>query len=263
MKKDWVSHRNRSFHWTSYQILVLVLFTHSDKEFIINSIKDTTSLNSQANLVKAEVKHTKKFENLEVEESTGKVAVGYAICDQCKKHLPEANMELHLVHCARLMKQSQELSNEQSNQTKQTNQKAKKVKKNKPNIKKNPRNKDFDDIEDEDELLAKAMATAGNCAQEIDWNRTYEKNFTTLFQVYYQGACKTSVRVLGFTCATCSKHFCNTHKFPESHGCRASAMKQVAGRSQQIKQSQLKNKLKTKINDLESTRNTKSKSKKK
>ena len=151
-------------------------------------------------------------------------------------------MELHLVHCARLMKQAQEISNEQSNQAKQANQKTKKVKKNKPNIKKNPRNKDFDDIEDEDELLAKAMATAGNCAQ---------------------GACKTSVRVLGFTCATCSKHFCNTHKFPESHGCRASAMKQVAGRSQQIKQSQLKNKLKTKINDLESTRNTKSKSKKK
>ena len=208
----------------------------------VNPSKDKSPVESQPNLLKTEVKLTKKFENLEVEESTGKVAVGYAICNQCKKHLPEANMELHLVHCARLMKQAQEISNEQSNQAKQANQKTKKVKKNKPNIKKNPRNKDFDDIEDEDELLAKAMATAGNCAQ---------------------GACKTSVRVLGFTCATCSKHFCNTHKFPESHGCRASAMKQVAGRSQQIKQSQLKNKLKTKINDLESTRNTKSKSKKK
>ena len=133
-----------------------------------NPFKESNNAETQTNFAKAEIKHTKKFENLEVEENSGKVAVGYAICDQCKKYLPEANMELHLVHCARLMKQAQELSNEQSNQAKQANQKTKKVKKNKPNVKKNPRNKDFDDIEDEDELLAKAMATAGNCAQELD-----------------------------------------------------------------------------------------------
>ena len=74
-----------------------------------NPLKETNRVENHTNFAKAEIKHTKKFENLEVEENSGKVAVGYAICDQCKKHLPEANMELHLVHCARLMKQAQEL----------------------------------------------------------------------------------------------------------------------------------------------------------
>ena len=87
----------------------------------------------------------------------------------------------------------------QSSKEIETTKKVKKVKKNKPNLKKNPRNRDFDGINDEHDLLEKAMATAGHCAQ---------------------GACKTSVRVMGFACSTCSKHFCNTHKFPESHGCR-------------------------------------------
>ena len=56
-----------------------------------------------------------------------------------------------------------------------------------------------DKITDEEELLNTSIATAGHCAF---------------------GSCKTSVRVIGFSCATCAKHFCAGHKYAETHGCR-------------------------------------------
>lgn len=161
--------------------------------------------------------------------------VDMATCTQCKKTLPSANMELHQVHCARMMKQkaSEPVEYVQKKQT------AKK-KQQKKNVKKNPRNADFDDIDDIDELLEKAVSTAGHCAF---------------------GTCKTGVRVMGFTCATCAKVFCTVHKYPESHGCKASKGAHIAGKSELIKKKQLQNKLKDKLGDLEKTRKTKSKKK--
>ena len=79
------------------------------------------------------------------------------------------------------------------------NKKRSKMKPKQQKVKKNPKNRDFDGIDDDDALLEVAMASAGNCAY---------------------GTCSVSVRVMGFQCASCKRYFCSVHKYPESHGCR-------------------------------------------
>ena len=67
---------------------------------------------------------------------------------------------------------------------------------------------------------------------------------------------------MGFNCVSCNKHFCNSHKYAESHGCRSKQFIQTPGRSAQIKKKQVENKLKTKITEMEGTRKSNQKKKK-
>ena len=204
--------------------------------------KIENSINAKAEIVVTD-KTVKKsnFEQLKVDsaepvkQELPASGVIMATCTQCKKSLPAANMELHSIHCARLMRQKAEEPVEYVQKT--SNKKQKQQKK---NVKKNPKNRDFEGIDDIDDLLDKAIATAGNCAF---------------------GTCKVGVRVMGFDCSTCSKVFCTKHKYPESHGCHASRGAHIPGRSEQIKKKQLQNKLKDKLGDMEKTRKTKSKKK--
>ena len=66
------------------------------------------------------------------------------------------------------------------------------------------------EYDDDDALLDAAISSAGNCAF---------------------GTCKVSVRVMPFVCSSCGKHFCGTHKFAESHGCKSIPMNQRKGSS--------------------------------
>jgi len=168
-------------------------------------------------------------------QSLTQPAVGMATCTQCQKTLPAANMELHQLHCARMMRQKAAEKPVEYVQKTPTKKKTKKK-----NVKSNPQNRDFDNIDNLDELLDKAVSTAGHCAY---------------------GTCKTRVLVMGFSCSTCSKVFCSLHKYPESHGCKASKGAHIAGKTEIIKKKVLQNKLADKLGDLEKTRKTKPKKK--
>jgi len=147
-------------------------------------IEEKSPAKDPDHVVAQELKSVKPFAALSLAEPD------MVTCSDCKKELPAGNLELHQIHCRRLQQAKPEVVPEiQKN----------KVKQNKPRIKNNPKNHDFDKCGDDDELLEAAMKTAGHCAF---------------------GTCSVSVRVVGFPCATCSKHFCSTHKYPESHGCR-------------------------------------------
>ena len=123
---------------------------------------------------------TNNFSALPIENNPPKPQsdVNMSTCTQCQKLLPTANMELHLIHCARMMRQKavEPVEYVQKKTTKKKHQNK--------NLKKNPRNRDFEGIDDIDDLLDQAIQTAGNCAY---------------------GTCKERVRVMGFTCPTCNK----------------------------------------------------------
>ena len=124
---------------------------------------------------------TNNFGALPVENTPPKPSpsdVNMSTCTQCQKSLPTANMELHLIHCARMMRQKA------TEPVEYVQKKTTKKKQQKKNVKKNPQNRDFEGIDDIDDLLDQAIATAGNCAF---------------------GTCKEKVRVMGFTCPTCNK----------------------------------------------------------
>ena len=158
------------------------------------------------------------------------------LCSICFKNIPEANLETHVLHCAKLQKAKLE-------KTKQSGKSAPKK-----TFKEKTKSK-IDNLGDDDfEELCDA--------------------FQQLNSVCNEPKCKTSIVTLFFKCNYCDSAFCSMHRCPENHGCNREDVKRKARQnmrdppppvmtSRQENSARLHGKMKDKIDNMRQSRNTK------
>nr|CAB3255538.1 ZF(AN1/A20like)-2 zinc finger protein 2 [Phallusia mammillata] len=182
-------------------------------------------------------------------------AIPYESCEICGKNLPQTNMDLHLMHCARIlrMKASMEAS-------KKTDNKIQSAPKKKGGAGKNKKQKQKEPQKDDDfEILNDAIASNRICCH---------------------GNCSSYVTTTGQQCAVCKRMFCLKHSLPEVHGCgsgaRTQARRQISRdgvlyqgggvpdrKLPADKRAALKNKLSNKVKTMEDSRRSAQKNKSK
>lgn len=159
-------------------------------------------------------------------------------CPGCSKSVPECNISLHSLSCSQV--KASVMDSVQKRQIKSSG--AQKKKKCIP-----VKSKESDDL---DAMLAEMTLMDSSCG--------------------FQG-CKMKINLLGLHCRFCSLRFCMEHNIPEVHGCAKAAKKHArqaakpksTSNSGGAKRAQLHKKLESKLEELSSGRQSKSRAKSK
>lgn len=159
-------------------------------------------------------------------------------CPSCGKSVPECNINFHSLSC--LQVKAPVMKDSDSVQRKQLKLSGAQKKQHKP-----VKSKESDDL---DAMLAEMTLMDSSCG--------------------YQG-CKKKVNLLGLRCRFCSMRFCMEHNIPEVHGCPEAAKKHArqvtrsTSNSGDAKRAHLHKKLESKLEELSSRRQSKSRAKSK
>ena len=138
------------------------------------------------------------------------LAPGMVVCNTCKAHVPEVNMEIHEIRCAR---RQQQLDKQAAADALKASAAAahasgggggggggKSNKKSKGKQAKKASGNSAAEDEAEVDALLEAMAKDARTCQDAN-------------------GCKASVLLTGQVCRFCKKKFCYKHGLPEAHGC--------------------------------------------
>lgn len=163
-----------------------------------------------------------------------------AACPNCDKFVPEGNSELHSLRCSKV--KASETKDSVGKKGRESKPSAAQTKKHQ-SVKSN-------ESEDLDAMLAEMTLMDSSCA--------------------FKG-CKKKVNILGLQCRFCSRRFCMEHNIPEVHGCAEAAKKHARqahkhkpiSSSNDAKRTHLQRKLGSKLEELSSERQSKSRGKSK
>ena len=123
--------------------------------------------------------------------------IAYVDCPDCGRNLPADNLLMHQAHCARMLAVKNARKELEAAQPNTDNRKSSKKRGSSNKGKKRNKN-NVGQLEDDDVLIEKAMASAKVCK-------------------FLQ--CKTSVSLISHVCSMCKMTFCLEHCMSEVHGC--------------------------------------------
>ncbi|CAK8683282.1 unnamed protein product [Clavelina lepadiformis] len=225
----------------------------------LSLVKEVLS-NEEVSIRRNDLEETHHFENLlnpGAKSKSDKLLPSpntkLAMCEKCGKELPKDNLQIHLLHCERIMRLKQRTKHEVIKPSSAKPSKVDKAKKKnqRTSQKKESQSNDFD------KLINEAMSSNRACQHDN---------------------CTFNVTTTGQLCTICKRMFCLKHCVPEAHGCgnqaRANARRQISKdgilysgsgvpdrKLPAEKRTFIKNKLSSKIKDMEDSRKITKKSK--